>query len=51
VSLKFKVLSINFPLWKRGMKGDFYKVTESLLINKISPNPSLPKRGIEKEVP
>jgi hypothetical protein len=25
------------PLWKRGMKGD--------LINKISPNPSLLKRG------
>jgi hypothetical protein len=49
MSLRVEVLSVRFPLWKRGMEGDFYKVTESLLIHKISPNPIVPKRGQEKE--
>jgi hypothetical protein len=31
-----------FPLWKRGMKGDFL----NNYFHKISPNPSFPKRGI-----
>jgi hypothetical protein len=30
-----------FPLWKRGMKGDFL----NNYFHKISPNPSFPKRG------
>jgi hypothetical protein len=32
-------VSIHLPLWKRGIEGD--------LSNKISPNPSFPKRGTE----
>jgi len=34
-----------FPLWKRGIKGDFKK-NELLLTMKSPLNPSLPKRGI-----
>jgi len=34
----------NFPLWKRGIKGDF-QVTKSSAILKISPSPSFSKRG------
>jgi len=33
---------MEIPLWKRGMKGD--------LIDKISPHPSLLKRGIGKKI-
>jgi ABC-type nitrate/sulfonate/bicarbonate transport system substrate-binding protein len=36
----------NFPLWKRGMKGDFLHAAKSLAILKISPSPSFSKRGI-----
>ena len=35
----------NFPLWKRGIKGDFLQAAKSLGILKISPNPSFSKRG------
>src|SRR5437773_8630865 len=35
----------NFPLWKRGIKGDFLQVTRSSAILKISPSPSCSKRG------
>jgi len=31
----------NFPLWKRGIKGDFLHAAKSLAILKISPSPSL----------
>ena len=34
-----------FPLWQRGMEGDFKNIC-LFIIYKISPNPSLPKRGI-----
>jgi len=36
----------NFPLWKRGIKGDFLHAAKSLAILKISPSPSFSKRGI-----
>jgi hypothetical protein len=35
----------NFPLWKRGIKGDFLHAAKSLAILKISPSPSFSKRG------
>ncbi len=35
----------NFPLWQRGIKGDFLQAAKSLGILKISPNPSFSKRG------
>ena len=34
------------PLWKRGIKGDFKNKSLLFMIHKISPDPSLPKRGI-----
>jgi hypothetical protein len=34
-----------FPLWQRGMKGDFKDIC-LFIIHKISPCPSFPKRGI-----
>jgi hypothetical protein len=33
--------SSGLPLWKRGIKGDF----KNNFFKKISPDPSLPKRG------
>jgi hypothetical protein len=33
-----------FPLWKRGIEGDFLN---KAMLHKISPYPSLPKRGSE----
>jgi len=35
----------SFPLWKRGIKGDFLQAAKSLAILKISPSPSFSKRG------
>src|SRR5258707_13896968 len=35
----------SFPLWKRGIKGDFLHAAKSLAILKISPSPSFSKRG------
>ena len=40
----------SFPLWKRGIKGDFLQVTKSSAILKISPNPSFSKRGTSEAV-
>ena len=40
----------NFPLWKRGMKGDFLHAAKSLAILKISPSPSFSKRGTSEAV-
>ena len=40
----------NFPLWKRGIKGDFLQVTKSSAILKISPSPSFSKRGTSEAV-
>ena len=40
----------SFPLWKRGIKGDFLQVTKSSAILKISPNPSFSKRGTSQAV-
>ena len=40
----------NFPLWKRGMKGDFLHAAKSWAILKISPSPSFSKRGISEAV-
>src|SRR5580765_737429 len=40
----------NFPLWKRGTKGDFLQVTTSPAILKISPNHSFSKRGTSEPV-
>jgi hypothetical protein len=34
-----------FPLWQRGMEGDFKDIC-LFIIHKISPCPSFPKRGI-----
>jgi hypothetical protein len=40
------------PLWQRGIEGDFInKCFTIIMIDKISPNPSLPKRGIKKSLP
>jgi ABC-type nitrate/sulfonate/bicarbonate transport system substrate-binding protein len=35
----------NFPLWKRGIKGDFLHAAKSSAILKISPSPSFSTRG------
>ena len=40
----------SFPLWKRGIKGDFLHATKSSAILKISPNPSFSKRGTSEAV-
>jgi len=40
----------NFPLWKRGIKGDFLHAAKSLAILKISPSPSFSKRGTSEAV-
>src|SRR5687768_11122013 len=40
-----KVMSPSFPLWKRGIKGDFFKDAQVAETRKISPNPSFSKRG------
>ena len=40
----------NFPLWKRGMKGDFLHAAKSSAILKISPSPSFSKRGTSEAV-
>jgi hypothetical protein len=37
-------ISCDFPLWKRGIKGDFVGY-ETVATGKISPDPSFPKRG------
>ena len=40
----------NFPLWKRGIKGDFLHAAKSLAILKISPSPSFSKRGTSEAI-
>ena len=40
----------SFPLWKRGIKGDFLHAAKSLAILKISPSPSFSKRGTSEAV-
>ena len=40
----------SFPLWKRGIKGDFLHAAKSLAILKISPSPSFSKRGTPEAV-
>ena len=41
-------LQQNFPLWKRGIKGDFLQAAKSPAILKISPRPSFSKRETSK---
>ncbi len=40
----------NFPLWKRGIKGDFLHAAKSSAILKISPSPSFSKRGTSEHL-
>jgi ABC-type nitrate/sulfonate/bicarbonate transport system substrate-binding protein len=40
-----EVGSKSFPLWKRGIKGDFFKYLQPSVTPEISPGPSFPKRG------
>ena len=40
-----EVGSESFPLWKRGIKGDFFKYLQPSVTPEISPGPSFPKRG------
>jgi ABC-type nitrate/sulfonate/bicarbonate transport system substrate-binding protein len=40
-----KVLRPNFPLWKRGIEGDFSSAARSSQVKQISPSPSFSKRG------
>ena len=40
----------NFPLWKRGIKGDFLLAAKSSAILKISPSPSFSKRGTSEHL-
>lgn len=43
--LDVEVGSKSFPLWKRGIKGDFFEDVIPPVTAQISPGPSFPKRG------
>ncbi len=46
VAIKYVELgNKSFPLWKRGIKGDFFEYLKPSVTPEISPVPSFPKRG------